>query len=82
MREAVGDSSLAGFDLMDAFEKNVEPTLMQPTIIYDWIMRLAKFSSRELLQVLRPARISDQRPKLSRRRLPPRLHEHTADMVP
>src|SRR6204780_745864 len=31
MREAVGDESLKGHALMEAFERNVEPTLIRPT---------------------------------------------------
>jgi lysyl-tRNA synthetase class 2 len=36
IREAVGDSSLCGHELMAAFEANVEPTLVQPTLVYDF----------------------------------------------
>lgn len=36
MQEAVGDSSLRGKALVEAFEARVEPTLLQPTIIYDY----------------------------------------------
>ncbi len=36
MQEAVGDSSLKGHALVEAFEQKVEPTLIQPTIIYDF----------------------------------------------
>jgi lysyl-tRNA synthetase class 2 len=35
MREAVGDQSLKGFDLVHAFEERVESNLIQPTIIYE-----------------------------------------------
>ncbi len=35
MREAAGDSSLSGHALVEVFERDVEPTLIQPTFIYD-----------------------------------------------
>ena len=36
MQEAVGNSSLRGHALVEAFERQVEPTLVEPTIIYDY----------------------------------------------
>ena len=44
MREAVGDASLAGHALMEAFEANVEPNLIQPTIIYDYPVEVSPLS--------------------------------------
>lgn len=34
MREAVGDPNLKGLELVEAFENNVESTLVQPTFVY------------------------------------------------
>jgi lysyl-tRNA synthetase class 2 len=48
MREAVGDSSLSGHALMEAFENRVEPTLMQPTIIYDYPVEVSPLSKHKL----------------------------------
>ena len=44
MQEAVGDASLRGPALVDAFERNVEPTLIQPTIIYDYPVEVSPLS--------------------------------------
>jgi lysyl-tRNA synthetase class 2 len=44
MREAVGDSSLKGHALVEAFENNVEPALMQPTFIYDFPVEVSPLS--------------------------------------
>ena len=44
MREAVGDSSLKGHALMEAFERKVEPTLIQPTMIYDFPVEVSPLS--------------------------------------
>jgi len=44
MREAVGDPSLKGHALMEAFEANVEPNLIQPTIIYDYPVEVSPLS--------------------------------------
>jgi lysyl-tRNA synthetase, class II len=44
MQEAVGDSSLKGHKLVEAFERNVEPTLIQPTMIYDYPVEVSPLS--------------------------------------
>src|ERR1051325_7746680 len=36
MQEAVGDPTLRGHALVEAFERKVEPTLFEPTIVYDY----------------------------------------------
>ena len=43
MREAVGDASLKGHALVDAFEK-VEPRLIQPTVIYEYPVEVSPLS--------------------------------------
>ena len=43
MREAVGDPSLKGHALVEAFEK-IEPTLIQPTIIYEYPVEVSPLS--------------------------------------
>ena len=43
MREAVGNASLKGHALVEAFEK-VEPTLMQPTMIYEYPVEVSPLS--------------------------------------
>ena len=47
MREAVGDPSLKGHALMEAFERDVEPRLMQPTIIYDYPVEVSPLSKNK-----------------------------------
>jgi lysyl-tRNA synthetase class 2 len=47
MREAVGDHSLSGRVLMDAFERSVESTLIQPTIIYDHPTEVSPLSKQK-----------------------------------
>jgi lysyl-tRNA synthetase class 2 len=47
MREAVGDSSLKGTALVEAFERNVESTLVQPTIIYDFPVEVSPLSKNK-----------------------------------
>ena len=45
MQEAVGaEVPLRGHALVEAFERNVEPTLMQPTIIYDYPVEVSPLS--------------------------------------
>ncbi|HEX5227265.1 MAG TPA: lysine--tRNA ligase [Bryobacteraceae bacterium] len=44
MREAVGDASLKGQALVEAFERDVEATLVQPTIIYDFPVEVSPLS--------------------------------------
>jgi lysyl-tRNA synthetase class 2 len=44
MREAVGDASLKGEELVQAFENHVESTLIQPTIIYDFPIEVSPLS--------------------------------------
>ena len=46
MQEAVGDSSLRGHALVAAFEQKVEPTLFQPTIIYDYPTEVSPLSKQ------------------------------------
>jgi lysyl-tRNA synthetase class 2 len=48
MREAVGDASLKGHDLVHAFENRVEPTLIQPTIIYEYPVEVSPLSKNNL----------------------------------
>ena len=48
MREAVGDSSLRGHDLVHAFEAHIEPTLVQPTIIYEYPVEVSPLSKNNL----------------------------------
>ena len=47
MQEAVGDSRLKGHALMEAFETKVEPTLIQPTIIYDYPVEVSPLSKNK-----------------------------------
>ncbi|MGH9557777.1 MAG: lysine--tRNA ligase [Bryobacteraceae bacterium] len=44
MREAVGDASLSGHALVEAFERKVEPTLIQPAIIYEYPIEVSPLS--------------------------------------
>lgn len=46
MQEAVGDMTLFGDALVHAFEAKVEPTLFQPTIIYDYPVEVSPLSKR------------------------------------
>ena len=47
MREAVGDQSLKGHALVEAFERDVESTLVQPTIIYDFPVEVSPLSKNK-----------------------------------
>jgi lysyl-tRNA synthetase, class II len=47
MREAVGDLSLKGHALVEAFERNVESTLVQPTMIYDYPIEVSPLSKNK-----------------------------------
>ncbi len=44
MREAVGDLSLKGHALVEAFERDVESTLVQPTIVYEYPVEVSPLS--------------------------------------
>jgi lysyl-tRNA synthetase, class II len=44
IRKAVGDASLKGHALMEAFERTIEPTLIQPTIIYEYPVEVSPLS--------------------------------------
>ena len=46
MQEAVGDLTLTGHALMEAFERHVEPTLVQPTMIYDYPVEVSPLSKQ------------------------------------
>jgi len=47
MREAVGDSSLKGFALVEAFERDVEPQLFEPTMIFDYPVEISPLSKNK-----------------------------------
>ncbi|HTW64451.1 MAG TPA: lysine--tRNA ligase [Bryobacteraceae bacterium] len=47
MREAVGDSTLKGQALVEAFERHVEPKLMQPTMIYEFPVEVSPLSKNK-----------------------------------
>jgi lysyl-tRNA synthetase, class II len=47
MREAVGNASLKGHALVEAFERDVEPALIQPTIIYDFPVEVSPLSKNK-----------------------------------
>jgi len=47
MREAVGDPKLKGHELVEAFERNIESTLIQPTIIYDYPVEVSPLSKNK-----------------------------------
>jgi lysyl-tRNA synthetase, class II len=47
MQEAVGNSSLKGHALVEAFERQVEPNLFEPTIIYDYPVEVSPLSKHK-----------------------------------
>jgi lysyl-tRNA synthetase, class II len=47
MREAVGDTSLKGHALVEAFERDVEPKLFQPTMVYDYPVEISPLSKNK-----------------------------------
>jgi lysyl-tRNA synthetase, class II len=47
MQEAVGNSSLRGHALVEAFERQVEPSLVEPTIIYDYPVEVSPLSKHK-----------------------------------
>jgi lysyl-tRNA synthetase class 2 len=47
MREAVGDATLKGHELVEAFERNIESTLIQPTMIYDYPVEVSPLSKNK-----------------------------------
>ncbi|MCU1339959.1 MAG: lysyl-tRNA synthetase [Bryobacterales bacterium] len=47
MQEAVGNPSLRGHALVEAFERQIEPTLFEPTIIYDYPVEVSPLSKNK-----------------------------------
>ncbi len=47
MREAVGDPTLKGHALVEAFERDVEPNLFEPTMIYDYPVEISPLSKNK-----------------------------------
>jgi lysyl-tRNA synthetase class 2 len=47
MRDAVADPSLKGQALVDAFERSIESTLIQPTIVFDYPIEVSPLSKNK-----------------------------------
>jgi lysyl-tRNA synthetase class 2 len=47
MQEAVGNTSLKGHALVEAFERQVEPNLFEPTLIYDYPVEVSPLSKHK-----------------------------------
>src|SRR5580658_10170610 len=47
MREVVGDPSLKGHALVEAFERDVEPNLFEPVMIYDYPVEISPLSKNK-----------------------------------
>src|SRR6185295_1772492 len=47
LQEAVGDPTLRGHALVEAFDRKVEPTLFEPTIIYDYPVEVSPLSKNK-----------------------------------
>jgi len=47
MREAVGNSTLKGHALVELFEREIESTLVQPTIVYDYPVEVSPLSKNK-----------------------------------
>ena len=48
MQEAVGDLTLKGHSLVEKFEREVEPKLIQPTMIYDYPVEVSPLSKNKV----------------------------------